>query len=318
VSEDISPLFWSEEVFNGAKIRAYAKKEGVNPVDLEIQIWVYDTLHVLKKFSNLDLFFKGGTCVQSLLPVGVQRFSVDLDFNIETEYRTPEFILSNFHRLNDKLKDEDLLAPASETRYKTKSSDNLIYGRFYPKEYDPISGTVSLYRPVMSKVVSRNREFAYRDDLIKRETVRGIFNHILVQVNIKHHPPALEWVLRDIELKIRRYPDYKKELQFKCLSPGDLFADKVIAYRNRRAFKDLYDLGMMVKVIADSDIAICKQKINHVFGDNEMIREVVEAIRRSRNNKEYLRFLHGLPREVAPLIRDRMFYTELIDIIERI
>jgi hypothetical protein len=27
------------------------------------------------------------------------------------------------------------------------------------------------------------------------------------------------------------------------------------------------------------------------------------------DDKEYLRFLHGLPREVAPLIRDRMFYT---------
>ena len=85
-------------------------------MDFEIQIWVYDTLHVLKKFSNLDLFFKGGTCVQSLLPVEVQRFSVDLDFNIETEYRTQEFVLSSFHRLNDKLKDEDLLAPTSEMK----------------------------------------------------------------------------------------------------------------------------------------------------------------------------------------------------------
>jgi hypothetical protein len=75
---------------------------------------------------------------------------------------------------------------------------------------------------------------------------------------------------------------------------------------------------MMAKVLGDSDIATCKQKINHVFGDNEMIREVVEAIRLSLNNKGYLKFLHGLPREVAPLIRDRMFYTELIDIIERI
>lgn len=54
---DISSLFWSEEVFNGAKIREYAKREGVNPIHFEIQIWEYDTLNILKEFSDLDLFF---------------------------------------------------------------------------------------------------------------------------------------------------------------------------------------------------------------------------------------------------------------------
>jgi hypothetical protein len=68
----------------------------------------------------------------------------------------------------------------------------------------------------------------------------------------------------------------------------------------------------MTKIMADSDIAICKQKINYVFGGNKMIRDVAEAIELSLNSKEYL------PREVAPIIRDRMFYTGLIDVIERI
>lgn len=54
---DINSLFWSEEVFNGAKIREYAKREGVNPIHFEIQIWEYDTLNILKEFSDLDLFF---------------------------------------------------------------------------------------------------------------------------------------------------------------------------------------------------------------------------------------------------------------------
>ncbi|NQE53064.1 hypothetical protein C5S29_05685 [ANME-1 cluster archaeon GoMg3.2] len=111
MSEDINSLFWSKEIFNGAKIREYAKKEGVNPMDFEIQIWVYDTLKVLKEFSDLDLLFKGGTCIQSLLPLDFQRFSIDLDFNIETRYRTPEFILTKFRELNDKLENEDLLVP---------------------------------------------------------------------------------------------------------------------------------------------------------------------------------------------------------------
>ncbi|MGB2842923.1 MAG: hypothetical protein WBC40_10715 [Halobacteriota archaeon] len=42
MSEDINSLFWSKEVFNGAKIREYAKKEGVNPMDFEIQICIQD------------------------------------------------------------------------------------------------------------------------------------------------------------------------------------------------------------------------------------------------------------------------------------
>ena len=80
----------------------------------------------------------------------------------------------------------------------------------------------------------------------------------------------------------------------------------------------MYDLGMITKIIADSDIAICKQKINYVFGGNKMIRDVAEAIELSLNSKEYSGYMHGLPREVAPIIRDRMFYTGLIDVIERI
>ena len=31
-------MFWSEEVFNGAKIREYAKREGVNPIHFDLDI----------------------------------------------------------------------------------------------------------------------------------------------------------------------------------------------------------------------------------------------------------------------------------------
>jgi predicted nucleotidyltransferase component of viral defense system len=315
---DISSLFWSEEVFNGAKIREYAKREGVNPIHFEIQIWGYDTLNILKEFSDLDLFFKGGTCVQSLLPFDYQRFSIDLDFNIETKYRTNEFILSKFSELNEKLKEEDLLIPASETKYKERSSENLIYGKFYSLYSDEFSGTVTFARVLMTKVVSRSMKLFYKDNLINRELLEGVFNHILVQVNIKHQPPALKWGFGNIRLKIHNYDEYKKELQFKCVSLGDLFADKLIAFRNRKEFKDLYDLGMMVKIIKDLDIETSKQKINQIFGDTAMIQDVVKAIEFSLKNKEYSRYMPALPKEVAPSIMDRMFYTKLIDVIEGI
>lgn len=315
---DISSLFWGKEVFNGATIRDYSKREGVNPLDFEKQIWEYDTLFVLKEFSYLDLFFKGGTCVQSLLPLNFQRFSVDLDFNIETNDRTNEFILSKFRELNKKLAEKNLLIPASETKYKKRGSETLVYGKFYPRYSDEISGTVTFARVFMSKVESRNMRLAYRDDLVKKNILSGVFNHVLVQVNIKHQPPALKWGLEDIKLRIHKYPEYEKELQFKCLSMGDLFADKLMAFRNRKEFKDLYDLGMMVKIIMDLDIETCKQKINRIFGDKTMVQDVVKAIGVSLKNKEYSRYMHALPKEVAPLIRDRMFYTKLIDVIEGI
>ena len=60
------------------------------------------------------------------------------------------------------------------------------------------------------------------------------------------------------------------------------------------------------------------KKINHVFGDKGIIPEVVKGIEVSLKNKEYSKHIHSLPKEVVPLIRDRMFYTKLIDVIEGI
>ncbi len=314
--EDINSSFWSNEAFNGEIIRKYSTKEGVNPKDFEIQIWAYDTLNILKEHSDLDLFFKGGTSVQTLLPRDFQRFSIDLDFNIETENRTKEFILTKFRELNEKLEREDLLVPVSETKYKTKSSENLIYGKFYPLYFDIFSGTITFVRVVMTKVMSRKTKIYYYDELIKKELLEGFFNFIKVQINIKHRTPALMSEDRDIDLKIRKYPEYKKELKFKCLSPGDLFADKLMAFQDRAAFKDLYDLGMMRKIMTDHDINICKQKIKLIRGDKKIIQDVVEKIELALKDQVYLDHIYSLPRGVRSLIRDRMFYTELIDVLE--
>jgi len=318
MSEDINSLFWIKEAFNGAKIREYSKKEGVSPRDFEKQIWAYDTLFILKEFSCMDLFFKGGTCIQSILPFNFQRFSIDLDFNIETEYRTAEFLLKCFDKLNNKLEKKNLLIPAFRTKHKSRSSGNLIYGKFYPLYSDEISGTVTFARVFMSRIAARNMKLVYRDDLTRKNHLDGIYNHILVQVNIKHKPPALKWDIRDIKLKISKYLEYRKEMKFKCLSLGDLFADKLIAFRNRKEFKDLYDLGMMTKIIQDPDIKVCGEKITRLLGDKTLIPDVVKSIEISLKNKEYGKYMHALPREAVPLIRDRMFYTRLIDIIEGI
>ena len=60
------------------------------------------------------------------------------------------------------------------------------------------------------------------------------------------------------------------------------------------------------------------KKINHVFGDKGIIPEVVKGIEVSLKNKEYSKHIHSLPKEVAPSIMDRMFYTKLIEVIEGI
>jgi len=316
MSEDINSLFWIKEAFNGAKIREYSKEEGVNPRDFEKQIWAYDTLFILKEFSGMDLFFKGGTCIQSLLPFNFQRFSIDLDFNIKTEHRTAEFLLKCFNELNNKLEKENLLTPAAITKHESRSSGNVIYEKFYPLYSDEISGTVTFARVFMSKTAARNTKLVYRDDLTRKNHLDGIYNHILVQVNIKHEPPALKWEIRDIKLKIGKYLEYKKEMKFKCLSLGDLFADKLIAFRNRKAFKDLYDLGMMTKIIHERDIEVCSEKINSLPGNETLIPDVVKLVETSLKNKEYEKYLRALPREAVPLIRDRIFYTRLIEVIE--
>lgn len=72
------------------------------------------------------------------------KISIDLDFNIETENRTKEFILTKFRELNEKLEREDLLVPASETKYKTKSSENLIYQSFFT-EYSTTTTTITTF-----------------------------------------------------------------------------------------------------------------------------------------------------------------------------
>ncbi|PKP61356.1 MAG: hypothetical protein CVT88_00320 [Candidatus Altiarchaeales archaeon HGW-Altiarchaeales-1] len=322
MSEDIKSLFWGKEAFNGAKIREYSNREGINHMDFEKQIFEYDTMFILKEFSNMDLFFKGGTCIQSLLPLNLQRFSVDLDFNIETESRTNKFVLEKFDELNEKLKEMDLLISSIDSKYKNRSSKNLIYGKFYPMYFDKISGTITFARVFPSKVVARNLRIAYRKDLVNKEYLSGIFNHILVQINIKHKPPALKWNMQDIRLKIYKYQEYKKELQFKCLSVGDLFADKLIAFRNREKFKDLYDLGMLSVIITDEDIESCRLKMKHILGEENRTHEITKTIIKTIDvfiiKKKYSDYIHALPKEVSPLVVNRMFYTKLISVIERI
>ena len=314
--KDINSSFWDTTVFNGAKIKEYSNTEGVNPIDFEKQIWVYDTLHVLKEDSDLDLFFKGGSCVQSLIPLNYQRFSVDIDFNIACADRTKEFVLSKFGRLNNELFGKGLLIPAYDTKHKDRCTENLVYGRFYPKGYDEYTGTITFLRPFLSKVDGTCKTFSYSDDLTTINKLSGVFNHIKVQVNIKHTLPAIKAELRLLKLKISKYSEYQKDLYFKCLSIGDLFADKLIAFEDRKAFKDLYDLGMLVKIIKDSDIEICRKKIIILSKNGNLIRESVKAIHGYIRERAYQKYIHTLPIEVREIIVDRMFYSRLINFLD--
>lgn len=102
--------------------------------------------------------------------------------------------------------------------------------------------------------------------------------------------------------------DYSKR---EGVNPRD-YEKQIWEYDTLFVLKEFSDL---VKIIMDLDIETCKQNISQIFGDKTMIPDVVKAIEGSLKNKEYSRYMHALPKEVAPLIRDRMFYTKLLDVI---
>ena len=314
---DINSSFWNITAFNGEKIREYSITEAVSPIDFEKQIWVYDTLHVLKEYSDLDLFFKGGTCIQSFIPLNYQRFSVDIDFNIACADRTKDFILSKFDKLNNELREQGLLIPAYDTKHKERSTENLVYCQFYPKEYDEYTGTITFFRPFLSKVDGTRKTFSYSNDLISKHNLSGVFNHLQVQVNLKHTLPAMKAELRVVRLRISKYSEFRKDLYFKCLSIGDLFADKLIAFKDRKTFKGLYDLGMLIQIIKDHDVEICREKIKRLSKNGNLIRESVRAIKDSIGERAYERYIHTLPREVRTIIIDLMFYSRLINFLEK-
>jgi predicted nucleotidyltransferase component of viral defense system len=309
---DINSSFWDSTAFNGEKIREYSTIEAVNPLDFEKQIWVYDTLHIFKEYSDLDLILKGGTCIQSFIPLDYQRFSVDIDFNIDCADRTKDFILTEFYKLNSKLNGNGLLIPAHDTKHKGRSTANLVYGQLYPKGYDEYTGTITFFRPFLSVMERTSKTITYSDDLITKKSLSGVFNHLNVQVNIKHTLPALKAESRVVRLKISKYSEFRKDLYFRCSSIGDLFADKLLAFVDRKAFKDLYDLGMLVQIIKDNDIEICREKIKFLSKNGNLIRGSIRAINDSLDEKAYERHIHTLPREVRTILIDRVFYTRLI------
>jgi len=304
--EDTS-LFWSERAFNGERIREYSREEGVNPRDFEKEIWAYDTLFILQKLSGMDLYFKGGTCVQTYLPLDHQRFSIDLDFNINTKDRSTNAILGEIAELNRKLEDKDLLR---------ETSNNLTYGGIYPQYYDRNSGVITFARVFPSKTTSGPSKLVYRGNLVEKSEIEGIFNHILIQINLKHTLYAMQWNKDGIRLRIQKYEPYQKELFFKRLSLSDLFVDKIMALKNRREFRDLYDLGMMAKLEVDKDL--CREKLDRILKPGEDISETEAIICSFMEGKEYLRYIHSLPKNVVPVINDRTFYTGTIKLVKEL
>ena len=308
--EDIS-TFWNEEAFNGQKIREYSKKEGVNPRDFEKEIWEYDTLYLFTQYPKLDLYLRGGTCVQSYLPYNYQRFSVDLDFNIRIKERDPESVSDSIQKLNEILTSKGLIKGVSK---------DIEHGKFYPLHYDKNTGTLSFARVFQSRTTSRRIKLVYAKDLKNKKMLKGIFNHILIQINVKHELYALEWSKDEIKLRIQRYSEYQKELKFKRLSIGDLLADKIIALSNREEFKDLYDLSMLTDILTEKDLDVCDRKLDKILmkGKPEMVSKCKKVVEESLENKIHLRYIHTLPRSVVPVVSDRIFYARLLDILERI
>lgn len=195
-----------------------------------------DTLDAL---SGLDfLVFKGGTCIQTHLPPGFQRLSVDLDYN--SRHPHPNTVETSISDLNDTLR---------KTGRTTKIRD-LEYGALLPQGYDTIAGTVAFARylptPFDETIIVDGDEYQGR--------------MLRVQINVKHQElPALDKTTRKVGFFTQNVLKPLHDVKTECASPADLQADKILTITKnaggfgRERIKDFYDLFALARTKIPQD-----------------------------------------------------------------
>lgn len=216
---------WDPACLTRAALEEAAAPFGVNPREAYATLLHLDTLDALR---GLDfLVFKGGTCVQTYLPPGLQRVSVDLDFN--SRHPHPNTVDAAVRKLNASLRGSG----------RCVTLHGVEYGALLPFGADPQSGTVSyaryLYTPYDDRAIVGGVETQAR--LIR------------VQINCKHHElPALDPARREVRFFTQPSLMPRRRVEAECASLADLFADKVLTITKdvggfgRERIKDFYDL----------------------------------------------------------------------------
>ena len=234
---------WERHQINQEVFRGIQRKSGIPARLVEVTFWHTDTLSVL---VDLDwLVFKGGTCVQSFLPAGYQRASVDLDFN--SKMGNPNSIREAINNLNQRLQDEDRFAKIQEFEF----------GTFEFKGEDPRTGTLNFSRRMPSRFGELER---MGDTTIQAKSIR-------VQINYKHSwLPALKPFLKEPEFFIFEYQKPLRNEKVMHSSVEDLIADKILALSmvgafGRERFKDVYDLATITTLDFDVDVVLEKLKL---------------------------------------------------------
>ena len=220
---------WDRKHLTQEIFRKIQQKTGIPARLVEITFWHFDTLGIL---SACDwLVFKGGTCVQTYLPSGFQRSSVDLDFNSKIE--NPNSIKDEIQNLNNNIFE----------KYGTTKIKGIEFGALEFKTDDSHSGTLNFNRRMPSRFGELER---VGDNRIQAKSVR-------IQINYKHSwLPAIKIVKKEPRFFIMDHQKPKIKYKLNHSSPEDLIVDKILATSligsfGRERFKDVYDLGMLLE-----------------------------------------------------------------------
>jgi predicted nucleotidyltransferase component of viral defense system len=231
------PRLWQRRDLSQAKLIEVQIASGISSHLVESVIWGMDTLDVLREEDWL--VFKGGTCVQSYLPHGVQRASVDLDFN--SRIANPLAVKEKIDSLNGSIQESG----------RSQSIRGIEFGSLSLHFDDRSSGTLNFTRRMPSRFGQTENADGAR---VQSKSVR-------VQINY-HHAwlPALSIIDREVDLFVNDLIRPISEVVFPHSSKGDLLADKVVATSNvgvfgRERFKDIYDLGSLFRYGPDMDLA---------------------------------------------------------------
>ncbi|MCK4614780.1 MAG: nucleotidyl transferase AbiEii/AbiGii toxin family protein [Thermoplasmata archaeon] len=234
---------WDRQQITQEVFRDIQRKCGIPARLVEITFWHTDTLAVL---ADEDwMVFKGGTCVQSFLPAGYQRASVDLDFN--STIGNPNSIKDEFNRLNQKIRDKG----------KCASIQGFGFGTFEFRGEDTRTGTLNFTRRMPSRFGELERS---GDKSIQAKSIR-------VQINYKHSwLPALNPIRKVPGFFIFEHQKPLKQVRIMHSGIEDLIADKTLALSmvgpfGRERFKDVYDLAMLLEREFDPGLVMKKLEL---------------------------------------------------------